>query len=250
MKKVVTLIYLLAGLSVSAILLHAGSELTADDILLKADEIRNPQLDYTSFVKVTSFNPGRQPIEATYEVMIKGRDRAVIKILSPLTDKGRIVLMLNRDLWAYLPDVSKPLRISLQQRLLGEVANGDIARVNFSGDYTPEIIKNEAIEGKEYYVLNLTAKTEDVTYSRAVLWVEKRTFYPLKAEFYAISGRLLKTCSYEGYKKIAGRIRPRRLVMNDPIVEGQKSVIEYDNMDVKFLPEKYFTKDYMKKFMD
>jgi outer membrane lipoprotein-sorting protein len=229
--------------------LSAQNELTADEILLKADEVRNPQLDFTTSAKVTSFKPNQEPAIATYEVMIKGRNRTVIKTISPPVDKGRVLLMLDKDLWAFLPEVSKPLRISFQERLLGEVANGDIARVNFTGDYTPEIIREEEIEGKNYYVLGLAAKSDDITYSRAILWVEKETFYPLKAEFYAVSGLILKTCSYESYKELSGRLRPTQLVMSDPIRKGQKSIIEYDNMQVGELPEKYFTKDYMKKFM-
>jgi len=222
----------------------------AEEILFRADQVRNPQLDYTTWVKVTSFKANSEPMVATYDVMVKGRDKTVVKTLSPPVDKGRILLMLGRDLWAFLPEVSKPLRISLQERLIGEVANGDIARTNFSGDYVSELIRSEQIEGKYYYVLNLAAKTEGVTYSKVTLWVQKDNFYPLKAEFFAVSGRLLKVCSYENYRELAGRLRPSRLVMNDPIVKDKRSIIEYDNMAVKELPDKYFTKDYMKKFMD
>ncbi len=230
--------------------LFAQTELTADQILLKADEVRNPQLDYTSQVKVTSLKPGREPSAATYEVMIKGRDKTVIKTLTPPVDRGRVLLMLGKDLWAFLPDVSKPLRISLQERLLGEVANGDIARVNFYGDYTAEVLRTEDIELRSYYVLSLTAKADDVTYAKGILWVDKENFSPLKAEFYGISGRILKTCSYEDYKELAEGRRPSKLVMRDPIVKGQMSTIEYDKMDAAPIPDKYFTKDYMKKFME
>lgn len=222
----------------------------AEEILLKADEVRNPQLDYVVQVSVTSFKAKQDSRKSTFEVMVGGKDKTVIKTLSPPMEKGRVLLMRDRDLWAFLPDVSKPLRISLQERLLGEVANGDIARANFSGDYTPQIIKSETIEGREYYILELVAKTDEVTYARVVLWAEKESYHPLKAEFYAISGRLLKTCSYENYRELAGRLRPSRLIMSDPIVRGQYSTIDYDEMQIQELPEKYFTKDYMKKFME
>jgi outer membrane lipoprotein-sorting protein len=249
LKIRIYLIFVICGMF-CAQSLYAESELTADDILLKADEVRNPQLDFTTSVKVTSFRPNRENAVATYDVMIKGRTKTIIKTTLPPIDKGRVLLMLNKDLWAFLPEVSKPLRISFQERLLGEVANGDIARVNFTGDYTSEIIKEEKIESKIYYVLGLAAKSDDITYARAVLWVEKESFHPLKAEFYAVSGRLLKTCSYENYGELGGRQRPTRLVMSNPIIKGQRSIMEYDSMSISPLPDKYFTKDYMKKFMD
>lgn len=234
----------------SATVCFSQEEQNAEGILLKADEVRNPQLDYVVHVSVTSVKAKQGPRQSTFEVMVKGKDKTVIKTLSPAMEEGRILLMRDRDLWAFLPDVSKPLRISLQERLLGEVANGDIARANFSGDYTPQITKSEIIEDREYYILELAAKTDEVTYAKVILWVEKETHHPLKSEFYAVSGRLLKTCSYENYRQLAGRLRPSRLVMFDPIVKGQYSTIEYDEMQIQELPEKYFTKDYMKKFME
>ncbi len=224
--------------------------LTAQEILSKADEVRNPQLDYTVRVTVTSMKPRSQSRTATYEVLVKGRESAVIRSVSPPIDKGRVLLMRGKDLWAFLPTITKPLRISLRERLIGDVANGDLARTNFSGDYTPELTRMEPLEGIPYYVLRLTANAPDVTYGQVDLWVEMGTFHPARAAFYAISGRLLKTCSYEGYQELAGGVRPTKLVMRDATITGQQSTIAYERMEVAPLPEKYFTKDYMKKWME
>lgn len=223
---------------------------TAEEILLRADEVRNPQLDYTVSVTVTSIKPSGSSRTNTYEVLVKGKERTLIKTLSPAVERGRLLLMKGRDMWAYFPDVSKPLRIFLRERLIGDVANGDIARANLTGDYTPEILREEETDGRSFYVLNLTAVAEDVTYGKAILWVEKETFHPYKAEFYGLSGRLLKSCSYEVYQELGGRPRPTRLILSDPIVVGQQSIIEYDQMKVEPLLEKFFTEDYMKKWMD
>jgi len=220
---------------------------SAEEILEKADEARSPQLDFKVFVNITSIKPGRDPRIAKYEVFIKGRNKTLIKTLYPNVDRGTSTLMINYDLWVFLQTISKPLRISLQQRLIGEVATGDITRANFSGDYNSKIHRIENIDEKEYYVLELLAKDERVTYHRVVLWVQKDNFHPVKAEFYAVSGRILKTCSYENYRHVLGRLRPTRLVLDDPLVEGQKSILEYQDMALTDLPNKYFTKSYLKK---
>jgi len=220
---------------------------SADEIVSKADEVRSPQLDYTVDVKVTSINPEGTQRSSAYEVLVKGKEKTIIKTLSPEADRGRTLLMLGKDLWAFLPDVSKPIRISLQQRLLGEVANGDIARANFSGDYTAKLLRTEKIDGQEYHVLELTAISDEVTYNKVVYWVRKDNLNPFKAEFHAVSGRLLKTCSYEDYRVLAGKKRPSRLVLTDPLVKGRMSIIRYENMKAQDLPDKFFTKDHMKK---
>jgi outer membrane lipoprotein-sorting protein len=220
---------------------------SAEEILEKTDEVRSPQLDYKVFVNITSIKPVRDPRVTKYEVLIKGRNKTLIKTLYPNVDRGTSTLMINYDLWVFLQTISKPLRISLQHRLIGEVSNGDIARANFAGDYNPKVLRIEDIDEKESYVLELLAKNERVTYHRVILWVQKDNFHPLKAEFYAVSGRILKTCLYEGYREVLGRLRPTRLVLDDPLVNGQKSIIEYQDMTLTDLPDKYFTKTYLKK---
>jgi outer membrane lipoprotein-sorting protein len=225
----------------------AASTNLAKQIVSKSDKVRSPQLDYTVDVRVTTVKPGRANRTATYEVLVKGSEKTIIKTISPAIDRGTTILMLGRDLWAFMPDVSKPIRISLQQRLIGDVANGDIARANFSGDYTPRILRTEKIKGRSYYVLELIANDDRVTYGKVVYWVNKKNSHPLKAEFYTASGRLLKTCSYEDYKRLAGRLRPTSLVLRNSLSKGRISIIKYQQMKVRKLPAKYFTKNHMKK---
>ncbi|NLT32542.1 MAG: outer membrane lipoprotein-sorting protein [Acidobacteria bacterium] len=224
-----------------------GAEPTADRILEMADEVRNPQSDFTVDVTVTSIKPGKNPSTAKYEVMVKGKTKTIIKTMAPAVDRGTSMLMVDYDFWVFLPTVTKALRISLQQRLLGEVANGDIARVNFSGDYAPKLLKTERIENRDYYVLELIAKDDRVTYHRVLLWVEKGNYHPLKAEFYAVSGRILKIASYENYRQVAGKLRPTRLVLDDPTVKGQRSIIDYTNVVRASLPDRIFNQQYLRK---
>jgi hypothetical protein len=139
------------------------------------------------------------------------------------------------------------VRLSLSQRLTGQVANGDLARANFTGDYTPRLLRTEKIDGEDHLVLELNAVDRGVTYHKVIYWVRKSDYQPFKAEFYSLSERLLKTCRYENYKQLAGRSRPTRLVMEDALKSGERSVLEYQEMHVRKLPDKLFSKDYLKK---
>lgn len=139
------------------------------------------------------------------------------------------------------------MRLSLAQRLVGQVANGDIARANFSGDYAPTLAGTTTIDGEALYVLDLSAVNRSVTYQRVRYWVQQGDFRPYKAEFYALSGRLLKTCRYEDYKPLGGKIRPTRLVMTDALNPGEQSTMEYSDMKLRDLPDRVFSKDYLKR---
>jgi outer membrane lipoprotein-sorting protein len=157
------------------------------------------------------------------------------------------MLMKGRELWVFLPNVSQPVRLSLAQRLTGQVANGDLARANFSGDYTPKVLRTERIDGEDHYVLELTAVDRSVAYSRVLYWVRQKNFFPHKAEFYSLSNRLLKTCRYENFQTMAGRPRPTKLVMQDALRKGEESVLEYSGMALRQLEDKIFTRDYLKR---
>jgi outer membrane lipoprotein-sorting protein len=157
------------------------------------------------------------------------------------------MLMKGHDLWVFLPNVSQPVRLSLSQRLTGQVANGDLARANFAGDYNPKLLRTDTINGEQYDVLELTAVDRSVTYPRVVYWVDAKTSAPYKAEFYSLSNRLLKTCMYGKYASVLGKLRPTELVMTDALREGDRSVLQYSEMKLRDLPDKVFTKDYLKK---
>ena len=216
-------------------------------VLQKSDEVRFPNQGFEVSVSIQTSENGQVTEARQYKVLSKGNENTIVMVTAPAEERGQIMLMRARDLWLFLPSVSQPVRISLAQRLTGQVANGDIARANFSGDYNPKLAATEKVGEHNYYVLELTAVDRWVTYQRVRYWVAHGNYWPYKAEFYSLSGRLLKTCQYSGYKEIGGRTRPTRLVMTDALREGEASVLDYSNMHFRDLPDKVFTKDYLKK---
>ncbi|MBA3997550.1 MAG: outer membrane lipoprotein-sorting protein [Candidatus Accumulibacter sp.] len=224
-----------------------GDDAQARSIVEKADQVRFPSEGFQVDIDITSTQNG-QPTEARkYRVLSKGNSNTVVMVTEPASERGQIILMKGRDLWVFMPEVSQPIRIALSQRLTGQVANGDLARANFAADYHPKILRSETIGNEVYHVLELTAVDRSVTYQRVIYWVRQKDAWPYKAEFYSLSNRLLKTCKYENFQTMEGRLRPTRLVMEDALRSGEQSVLEYKSMKLRDLPDKIFTKDYLKK---
>jgi outer membrane lipoprotein-sorting protein len=219
----------------------------ARSILEKADQIRFPQEGFQVDIAIVTSKDGQPTEELKYRVLSKGNENTIVQVTEPASERGQIMLMKGRDLWIFLPSVSQPVRLSLAQRLTGQVANGDLARANFVGDYSPKLLRTEVVDGEKTNVLELTAVDRGVTYQRVLLWVRHANHHPQRAEFYAASGRLLKTCLYQNFERMAGRLRPTRLVMEDALRKGEQSVLEYSAMKLRDLPDKVFTKDYLKR---
>ena len=219
----------------------------ARSILEKADQIRFPQEGFQVEIAIVTNRDGQPTEERKYRVLSKGNENTIVQTTKPAAERGQILLMKGRDLWLFVPNVSQPVRLSLAQRLTGVVSNGDIARANFSGDYNPTLVGTEKIGDEAFHVLELIAIDRTVTYQKVRYWVRQSNGAPHKAEFYSLSDRLLKTCSYENYRALGGKVRPTRLVMVDAVKADTRSVMDYNEMRLVELPDKMFTKEYLKK---
>ena len=220
---------------------------SAQSILEKADQIRFPRESFQVDVNITTTAPGQPADLHHYRVLSKGNENSVVMTLEPASERGQILLMKGRDLWIFMPEISQPIRLSMSQRLTGQVANGDLARANFAGDYTATILRTDVLDGEKYHVLELVGVDKGVTYHKVLYWVRQSNFWPYRAEFYSVSGRLLKTSRYENFQMLLGKQRPTRLVMEDALHKDEQSVLDYSDMKLRDLPDKVFTKDYLKK---
>lgn len=219
----------------------------AQSILEKADEIRFPRDSFQVDVTIRTTSPGQSEDLHRYQVLSKGNENSIVMTTEPASERGQAILMKGRDLWIFMPSVSQPIRLSLSQRLTGQVANGDIARANFTGDYHPKLLRDEVIDNENYHVLELTGVDRSVTYQKVLLWVNQSNYRPHRAEFYSLSGRLLKTSRYENFEMVLGRLRPTRMIMEDALKQGEVSVLDYSDMKLRDLPDKIFTKNYLKR---
>lgn len=226
---------------------NAEENLFALELLQRADRVRFPEGGFQVDVTITTTQPDIEPQERSYRILSKGNSQTLVQTTAPVVDRDQILLMRDRDLWAFLPNLSQPIRLPLSQRLTGQVANGDLARAKFAGDYEPKFLRKEKIEGETYHVLQLEAVDKWITYRRVLYWVNVKNARPYKAEFYALSGRLLKTAYYQAYETLGGETRPTRILVEDSLRKGHASVLEYSNMAERDLPDKIFTKDYLKK---
>jgi len=223
-------------------LTHA-SALTPQEILVKVDAIRVPAKTFVFDLKVVINKPDEESDTAELSVRIKDTGKSLVVFKSPPSNKGRVLLMVEDNMWIYIPGTRNPLRISPQQRMMGGVSNADVARTAFSIDYNVESLENEGGITK----MTLAAKTKGAAYKSIDLWIERETFKPVRAEFFALSGKLLKKAYYKGYKEILGKERPTLLEIHDGIKESEISVMEYSNMKIEDTPDAHFQKTFMER---
>jgi len=230
---------LLAVLPASAPCSAAAAAPDAEALLKQSDMFRNGWPSYVMQVKITDYESGKPDEEHRYEVSQKGNDKSYVEFLSP-REKGEHLLMVGDDMWIYLPDTSRPVRITPLERLTGDASNGDVARTNYYADYSAVFVRTEKVGGIECHVLDLAARRKGATYQRILYWLRAEDARPVRAEFYLTSGKDIKSATFDDYELIGGRMLLRKLTLYDEIRHNSHSVLEYSGAAPRNLPDKLF----------
>jgi len=240
MKKLLWLILCL-------IVLPASAAMDGTQILQKVDRNLEPE-SYETYRKLIDIQPDGTRKEYVLYTMKKGRDKLVGLFLSPASDKGRATLRIGDNMWLFIPDVGRPIRITSLQSVTGSVFNNaDILRVDYSAEYNVEAVE----EQKDSLVLSLKAKTGEVAYDKLKMWVDKQLLLPVTIEAYAASGMLIKTLRFKDIKDFGGGIkRPATLETDSPLFKGYKSVMLWSALKKATFPDEVFTLNYLPRVQE
>ena len=246
---------LVAGIDIAA---AARAAVDAQAILAASDAVRNPSKPFAVTLNLLEYRNGKQTDANTLTVYSKadessGQYRSLIRFVEPQRDAGKLMLKSGNDLWFYDPSSKASIRLSPQQRLLGQASNGDVVTVNLAKDYKAELLGEEDLADGERvmrhaYKLGLAAVSPDVTYHRVEMWVDAGSSRPIKARFFAESGHLLKTAYYRKYKVELGRERPTEVVIIDGLDPAWVTVLRYSDFAWRDIPDAWLQRDYLPRF--
>lgn len=230
----------------------------AQAILSASDAVRNPSRPFSTTVTLLEYRQGKQTDTSVLSVLSKadeksGQFRTLIRMVAPERDVNKLMLKSGNDLWFFDPASQASIRLSPQQRLLGQVSNGDVVTVNLAKDYKAELLaEEETADGEKTmrraYKLGLAAAEPDAPYHRVEIWVEVGSARPIKARFFAESGHLLKTAYYRKFQPQLGRERPTEVVIIDGLDPSWVTVMRYQDFAWREVPEAWLQRDYLPRF--
>ena len=231
---------------------------TAQAILAASDAVRNPDKPFSLTVALVEYKNGRQTDGNTLSVYSKadtnsGQFRSLIRFVAPARDANKLMLKNGNDLWFFDPSSKASIRLSPQQRLLGQASNGDVVTVNLAKDYKADLAGEESVQDGERqtrkcYKLALVGVAPDVTYNKIEMWIDMANNRPVKARFYTESGQLLKTAYYRRYQANLGVERPTEAVIIDGLDPNWVTVMRYSDYAYRDIPEAWLQRDYLPRF--
>ena len=244
--------HLLSVVTISFLILsnQAWSEASETDSvnateLLKEVDARLQPSSYEMYRKLINIEPDGDRKEFVLYTVKKGKENVVALFLDPASERGRSSLRVGDNMWLYIPNVGKPLRITSLQSVVGGVFNNsDILQLDYSTEYDAQNVTEEG----EQLLLSLKAKNRSVAYDQLKMWVDKTHKTPIKIEAYSASGMLIKTLHYSKIKDFGnGYIRPAMLETDSPLYKGFKSVMLFDGIKPREFSEEVFSLGYMSK---
>lgn len=226
---------------------------SVEEILLASDAIRNPDEPFVIDINLTEYRNKNREQEGrvvAYAKMNAGRGQhdTLVRIVEPARDRNKMMLKNGNEIWFYDPANKSGMRISPQQRLLGQASNGDVVTVNLAHDYKGKIEAEETItdgdrKERQCYRIKLTANTAAMTYHTIEYWVERGSNRPIKSAFYADSGRLYKTAYYRRYEAQLGKERPTETIIIDGVDPQLVTVMRYSKYRYRDIPDAWLRRD-------
>jgi hypothetical protein len=233
---------------------------SAAEIVAAADRVRNPQTPFRLSLVLVEFQSGRAHDSVSLAVHSKldpatQQYRNLVRYTAPARDVGKLVLLSGGNMWFYDPASKASIRISAQQRLIGQASNGDVLTVNLAHDYTPRLIGDESIQDADHqprdtWHLDLTAATTEAAYSRLETWIEKGTMRAVKSKFYSDSGRALKIAYYRRYEPALGAARPLETIIVDAVDPHLVTKVTASDYRAEDVQDAWFQREYLPRFSE
>ena len=229
-----------------------ADDMSVQDIIKAMDNNLNAKSRVLTSRMIVHGRRASRTIESRNWVM--GANQAFTEYLSPPREAGTKMLKLGDKLWTYSPQTDRVIQISghmLRQSVMGsDMSYNDMMEDRPMEElYEATLEESVMIDGRDHWIMVLEAKVKGLSYPKRRAWIDKEYLLPMKEELYAKSGKLLKTSTMEGIKRIQGRWFPSRFVFKDELKRNSKGT-EWVIDDIKFdvdIPDSRFSKSKLRK---
>lgn len=238
-------------LTVWPILVQAAS-LNATD-LIKKSEIQTRGKSLEAKLNMTVIR-GSTERKLEVKVWSEGTEKAVVKILAPAKDRDIGNLRIKFDLWQYLPNLERTIKIPpsmmLQNWMGSDFTNDDLVKTtSISRDYTHKLVGEELLDGSKTYKIECTPKKDaPIAWGKILVWVRNPDAVTLKNEYYSENGELAKVLIGSNIKSYGTHTVATKLSMKLPRKGENETRLEYT--ELKFdedIPASTFTQEFLKR---
>ncbi|MFZ7113827.1 MAG: outer membrane lipoprotein-sorting protein [Bacteroidota bacterium] len=186
--------------------------------------------------------------EMAMKTWSKGNDLAIVLITSPIKDKGTVFLKRKNEVWNWIPSIERNIKLPpsmMSQSWMGtDFTNDDLVKeASVVNDYSHSIVGEDDILERKCYKIQMIPKPEAaIVWGKVYLWVDKKDFLILKAEYYDEESVLVNTMISSDIKMLGGKLIPAKTEMIPADKKGNRTVLLYNSLEFdKPLDESFFS---------
>ena len=223
---------------------------TVTEILQKVDEKYNVKTQLIESTMIVHSRRGKR--EMKLRTYTYGTSKSFSEYLAPPREKGIKMLRIDNDLWTYNPMADRIIKISghlLRQSVMGSDFSYEdmLERDLLSTTYQATLLGSDIISNRPCYIIELIATTDNISYPKRIVWIDKERYIALKEERYAKSGVLLKKTEVTEVMKLDQLWYPQKVVFKDMLKKGEGTYYHIDSIVLDLhIPDSMFTKKVLK----
>lgn len=138
----------------------------------------------------------------------------------------------------------------MQSWMGSDFTNDDLVRESsLVKDYTHKLVDEETIENLVCYKIELIPFDDaPVVWGKVIMWISKKKYHWLRAEFYDEDGYLVNTEILSDIKPMDDREMPTRMEMIPADEEGHKTIMIFKKIDFDIkMKDSFFSQQNMKR---
>ena len=209
--------------------------MTARELLDRVDDLfRGESSHGVMSMKVTTEHWSR---ELKLEEWSEGKDKSLIRILSPRKERGTATLKVGNNIWNYLPKVKRVIK--LPSSMMGDAwmgshfTNDDLVKDSrMADDYDYETTFHGERDGEA--VTEITCKPKPdaaVVWGKIVMLIRDRDLMPLVSEYFGEDMKVARMMRFSGFREMGGRLVPAEMVIIPADKPKELTAVIYESLE-------------------
>lgn len=209
---------------------NRSASIEARDIVKKLDELYRSESSFGE-LEMEIVTPHWQRT-LRMKIWTKGMDKTFIRISSPQKEKGVATLRIGNEMWNYLPNTNKVIKIPpsmmMSSWMGSDFTNDDLVNeFSLIENYHYKLITPEDPERDLLYIESIPREDLPIVWGKLITAVRKGDYIPVWEKYYDEKGSLMRLMNFEDIRDFDGRKIPAVMELIPQNKEGHKTVIRY-----------------------
>jgi len=208
--------------------------LSAEELLDRVDDVYRGKSSHGKMtMKVVTKHWTRR---LTMEVWSQGTRRSLVRIVSPLKEKGTATLMVNNDIWNFLPKVQRVIKVPSSMMgsswMGSHFTNDDLIKKNrLAEDFTFKKTFTGKREGHPVVEITLVPRPQAaIVWGKVVVEIDAESCLPRRELFYDEDMKPARTMVFSDVRKVNDRLLPMTVTIYPADKPGELTEIRYDEI--------------------